>query len=134
MDNLNTMSQQPASNKTVLLIEDDPMLTKMYQTKFESEGYKVLIALNGEEGLNTALLEDVGIIILDLLMPKLSGLDFLTKLRQEPKGKEIPVLVLTNLTQKEDQQKASDLGVKEYLVKSNLTPTQVLEKVNLYLK
>lgn len=128
------MSQQPASNKTVLLIEDDPMLTKMYQTKFESEGYKVLIALNGEEGLNTALLEDVGIIILDLLMPKLSGLDFLTKLRQEPKGKEIPVLVLTNLTQKEDQQKASDLGVKEYLVKSNLTPTQVLEKVNLYLK
>lgn len=118
---------------TVLLIEDDLLLVKMYQTKFTLEGFNCLVANDGEEGLKLALENGVDFIILDIMLPKLSGLDVLEKLQQDPKGKEIPVVVLTNLTQQEEAQKALALGAKEYLIKANLTPKDVVEKVRQYL-
>jgi DNA-binding response OmpR family regulator len=128
-------SQAPTSSdkKTVLLIEDDPFLVKMYKEKFEVEGFNTLIAEDGLEGLRLATTQNIDIIILDILIPKLSGIDLLTRLRKDPKGVSIPVLVLTNLTQKEDEVKTASMGVKEYLVKSDYTPSQVVEKVRMYL-
>jgi CheY-like chemotaxis protein len=66
-------------------------------------------------------------------MPQLSGIDMLEKLRATTRGKEIPVIVLTNLSEKDEEEKAKDLGVKEYLLKANLTPSEVVEKVKKYL-
>ena len=117
----------------ILLVEDDPLLVKMYKAKFTNEGYGVIGALDGEAGLNLALKGGIDIIILDVMMPKLSGIDLLARLRQDDRGKDIPVLMLTNLTQEEEAKKALSLGAKEYLIKANLTPSQVVEKVRKYI-
>jgi DNA-binding response OmpR family regulator len=125
---------EPTSNApTVLFIEDDPLLLKMYETKFKSEGLRVLAAQDGEEGLKLASSERVDLIILDLMMPKLSGLDMLERLKSQAHGKSHVVIVLTNLTKEEEIKRAMDLGVKEYLVKADLTPNEVAAKVKAYL-
>ena len=125
--------RQEVSTPTVLFIEDDPLLLKMYETKFKSEGLRVLSAQDGEEGLKLATSERVDLIILDLMMPKLSGLDMLERLRQQSHGKSHLVIVLTNLTKEDEIKRAMDLGVKEYLVKADLTPNEVAAKVKAYL-
>lgn len=127
---------QPAvspSQKTILIVEDDPLLVKMYSTKFGKEGFSVLTAQDGEEGLQMALNNKADFIILDVMMPKLSGIDLLTKLRSDPAHTQVPVIVLTNLTQKEEALKVQNLNVKEYLVKANFTPSEVVNKVKQYL-
>jgi DNA-binding response OmpR family regulator len=120
------------SKKIILLIEDDPFLVKMYKEKFEMEGFSTIIAEDGLEGLKQAQEASVDLILLDILIPKLSGVDLLARLRNNPKGANIPVIVLTNLTEKEDV-KLAGLKVKEYLVKADYTPSQVVEKVRIYL-
>lgn len=119
--------------EVILIVEDDPLLVKMYSTKFAKEGYTVLTASDGEEGLNLALTNHLDFMVLDVMMPKLSGIDMLTKLRQNPKGANIPAIVLTNLTQQAEAERLKTLGVKEYLVKANLTPSEVVSKVKQYL-
>ncbi|OGM04414.1 hypothetical protein A3E15_01165 [Candidatus Woesebacteria bacterium RIFCSPHIGHO2_12_FULL_42_9] len=105
----------------------------MYQTKFESEGFKVISALDGEEGLSAALEQNVDLIILDIMMPRLSGLDMLSKYRQDVKGKGVPVIILTNLTREEEMKRAKELGVKEFIVKADYTPSEVVRKIKDYL-
>lgn len=124
---------QTETKRTILLVEDDPLLVKMYSTKFTKEGFNIIFAEDGEEGLKLALSQKIDFLLLDVMMPKLSGIDLLTKLRQDPKGKDIPVLVFSNLTQQEEAQKALGLGAKEYLIKANFTPSQLVEKVKKYL-
>lgn len=124
---------QTPKKPLILLIEDDSLLIKMYKTKFVSEGFEVLVAEEGESGLKMALENPVSFIILDVMMPKLSGIEVLENLRQNPKGKAIPVIVLSNLDREEKAKKALSLGAKEFLVKANFTPTQVVEKVRKYL-
>ena len=119
--------------KTILLIEDDPLLVKMYQTKFENEGYQVLVATDGEEGLKAVIEGKADLIILDLMMPKISGIELLTRLQSGKAAKVMPVLVLTNLTQEEEKSKLMALGVKEYLIKANYTPTQVVDIIRKYI-
>lgn len=123
---------QEQAKKTLLIVEDDPLLTKMYKTKLESEGYGVVIAQDGLEGLNVAKKGGIDLIILDIMMPQLSGIDLLEKLRKIPKGKNIPVVVLTNLASKEEETRAASLGVKEYLVKADQTPSQLVEVIEKY--
>jgi DNA-binding response OmpR family regulator len=125
----NAVSKQPR----ILIVEDDPLLVKMYTTKFSREGFAVVSAQDGEEGLEAALNTPIDFMILDVMMPRLSGIDMLERLRANPKGKDIPAIVLTNLTQKEEAVKLQALGVKEYLVKASLTPSEVVEKVKQYL-
>lgn len=117
----------------ILLVEDDPLIVKMYQAKFINEGFQVIIAENGVKGLEMALGNKVDFIVLDIMMPRLSGIDLLEKLRDDPKGKNIPVVVLTNLTEKEEEEKALKLGAKEYLLKANLTPGEIVERVKKHL-
>lgn len=133
MDQPNQPLQPTSARPTILLIEDDPLLIKMYSTKFAKEGFEVLNAHDGEEGLRMALDNKVDFMIVDVMMPKLSGSDMLVSLRQSEKGKSIPAIVLSNLTQQEEAAKLQSLGVKEYLVKANLTPSEVVEKVKKYL-
>jgi CheY-like chemotaxis protein len=117
----------------ILLVEDDPLLVKMYVTKFGMEGYQIDTAGDGVEGLAKATATKPDFIILDVMMPKMSGTDMLAKLRETEIGKDIPVLVLTNLTKQDEAVKLQALGVKEYLVKAMLTPADVVAKVRQYL-
>lgn len=126
------VSQAPGP--LLFLAEDDPLLTKMYSAKFAKEGFRLLTAGDGQAAYDTITKNKPDFLILDVMMPKLSGLELLEKLRQDPGYKSIPVMMLTNLTQKEEAQKALDLGAKEYLIKANLTPSQVVEKVKLHLR
>jgi len=105
----------------------------MYKTKLINEGFEVLTASDGQEGLEMALKSAPQAIILDIMMPKLSGLDMLKQLRADSAGSKIPVIVISNLSQENEAEEARRLGAKEYLVKANFTPKEVIEKVKQYL-
>ncbi len=128
------ITRQENQTPVVLVIEDDPILTKMYSEKFTNEGFKVLTALDGESGLEMALNNKVDIILLDVMLPRMSGIDLLKKLREHEKGKNTLVVVLTNLTDPAEKERALNLGVKDYLVKAMQNPGQVVTKVKDRLK
>lgn len=113
----------------ILVIEDDPILSKMYSEKFSNEGYKVLTAMDGETGLDMAINNKIDIILLDVMLPRVSGIDLLKKLREHEKGKNTLVVVLTNLADPDEKKRALNLGVKDYLVKAMQNPGQVVDKV-----
>lgn len=117
----------------VLLVEDDTLLSNMYKVKFENEGYSVDTAGDGEQGLNKALENDYDVIVLDLMMPKISGIDMLQSLVTQKENFTTPVLVLTNLNQKDEQLKAQELGAKDYILKADLTPSQLVERIQRLL-
>jgi two-component system phosphate regulon response regulator PhoB/two-component system alkaline phosphatase synthesis response regulator PhoP len=119
----------------VLLVEDDSMLVDMYSLKFDGEGFEVWKAGNGIEGLKA--LEEHGmpdIILLDVIMPQMDGFTMLQQLKSQAKFKDVPVILLTNLGQDNDVKRGMELGATDYLVKANLTPAQVVEKVHAILK
>lgn len=126
-------SQTRLEGKVILLVEDDPVLSRMYKEKFTFEGFDVLTARDGEEALKVATEQKVDIILLDIMLPRMSGTDFLERFRKEPKGREIPVVALTNLAAQEEKEKALKLGVREYLVKAMQTPDNVVEKIKNHL-
>jgi len=128
-----TTQAQTNQPKLLMIVEDDPLLIKMYKTKIVSEGYRVVAAQDGEEGLKKAIESKPDGIILDVMMPKLSGIDMLERLRRDPHGKSIPVIVISNLSQEAESNKAKELGANEYLVKANYTPKEVIEHLKQYL-
>lgn len=121
------------NGKVLLLVEDDPLLINMYQTKFSSEGFQVFTATDGQTGLTLAKSEKPHIIILDIMMPQLDGIEVLRQLKKDPGLKNVPVLMLSNLSELAKQKEAMNLGAKEFLVKANLTPTQVVAKIKQHL-
>jgi DNA-binding response OmpR family regulator len=126
-------SASGTNSAVILLVEDDPVLSKMYTEKFKFEGFNVLSAGNGEDGLKIALSGKVDLILLDLMLPRLSGNELLAKLREDPKGKDIKVIALTNLAEQEEKERAMQLGCKEYLIKAMQTPEEVVNKVKSYI-
>ncbi|MBI3671762.1 response regulator [Candidatus Azambacteria bacterium] len=118
-------------NKKVLIIEDDSFLSDMYKTKFSSDGFDVTMADDGETGIK--LLKEglrPAIILLDIVMPKLDGIETLTVIKKMDDVKNIPVIMLTNLGQKEEIDRAMALGAASYLIKANYTPSEVVKKVS----
>lgn len=117
----------------IFLVEDDPLLVKMYEKKFTLEKFDVEIALDGQQAidkLNTNTNKYIpDVVLLDIMMPKLNGLDVLKQMKETPALKDIPVIMLTNLSSSDDIKKSMALGAHSYLVKSDYTPTQVVEKV-----
>jgi len=119
----------------ILLIEDDPFLLSMYSTKFELEGYIVLSGSDGETGLRLASKEKgIDVILLDILMPKMNGFEVLEKLKAEVETKDVPVILLTNLNQKDEIEKGLSLGADDYLIKAHFMPSEVVEKIKKVLK
>lgn len=119
--------------KTILLIEDDQILLRMYTKKFENEGFNVLVATDGEEGLKIleAASPKPSIILADVMLPKMNGFEFLEKCKQNEATKNIPIILLTNLGGGEqDREKGKSLGAADYLIKSEITPTEIIGKVN----
>ena len=118
----------------ILLVEDDPLLVKMYQTKLKIEGFEVVIAGDGLEGWELVQKEDPDFMVLDMMMPKLSGLELLQKIRDDENLKLIPTIMLSNMNRAEEMEKAQKLGVKEFILKANFTPGQIIEKIRQYMK
>lgn len=120
----------------VLIIEDDPLISRMYQRVFEFEGFEVTMARDGEEGIKKlkGLDHKPVMILLDVMMPKKSGIDVLTELKSDTKTKAIPVVVLTNLSGTADAEKALGLGAVKFIVKSQNTPKEVVSQIREILK
>ena len=117
---------------TILLIEDDLPMVKMYSTKLKIEGFQVVVANDGEEGLAKLKEQSPSLVLLDLMVPKVGGMDVLEQMRASEKLKNVPVVILSNLSQEDDIQKAKEYGVKDFLIKSNYTPSQVVKIVKSY--
>lgn len=126
--------QVAAGGPLILIVEDDPSLSKMYALKFKNEGFRVSVARDGAKGLELAASEHPNAILLDMMLPKYSGIEFLEQLQQHLRTISIPIIALSNLTEKQEADLALKLGVKEYLAKATNTPEQVVEKVKKYLK
>ncbi len=114
-----------------LIIEDDEFLSDMYKTKFSQEGFEVFTASDGVEALEKLSAKEIepDVILLDVVMPKMDGIEVLEKLKSDDNLKSIPVIMLTNLGQQEEIEKALSVGAKDYLVKANYTPSEVVRKV-----
>lgn len=118
----------------ILIIEDDALLSRMYQTIFATNGYEVVLATDGEEGLSQARQTEPTLILLDIMMPKLNGLEVLERLKGDPGLRAIPVVVLTNLAGSADVQAALQLGAVRYIIKSENRPKQVEETIREILR
>ena len=118
----------------VLIVEDDVFLAGIYQKKFELEGFKVSLSDNGEKALVDAKRKQPDIILLDILLPKLDGFAVLEKLKADSATKEVPVILLTNLGQKDDVEKGLALGAVDYLIKAHFKPSETVAKVKKALK
>jgi len=116
-------------NAKLLLVEDDIPLRDMYQARLVMDGYEVILASNGEEALARAVEDKPDLILLDIMMPKISGFDVLEILKSTPETKKIPVIVLTALIQEEDIKRAISGGAADYIIKSQSTPAEVIEKI-----
>lgn len=123
------------SNKDtkILLVEDDSFLASVYATKFELEGFTVLHAPDGEAGLKMAEKSQPDIILLDILMPKMDGFEALHRLKMDEKLVNIPVIMLTNLGQKEDVERCLKEGAVDYLIKAHFVPGEAVKKVRKIL-
>jgi len=113
----------------IAIIEDDPVISQMYRMKFESDGFDVQLANNGKRGVALVEAFTPDIILLDLQMPEMDGAEALTVIRKNEWGKNIPVIILTNMGEEESPKEIRALGIHSYIVKADLTPRQVVERV-----
>lgn len=113
----------------IAIIEDDATISQMYRLKFEADGFDVRLANNGQIGVELAKEFLPDIILLDLQMPEMNGVEALKLIRELEWGKNIPVIILTNLSEEEAPHELKQLHVSSYIVKANSTPRQVVERV-----
>lgn len=119
--------------KKILLVEDDDSLATVYLTRLQAENFEVERVPNGEEALAATLRFKPDLILLDVMMPKVSGFDVLDILRNTPETGTIKVIMLTALSQEADQQRAKELGVNDYLVKSQVVIADVVDRIKFHL-
>jgi len=117
----------------VAIVEDDTAISQMYRIKFEAEGYDVDTAENGFLGLKLAESMKPDIILLDLMMPEMNGIEMLTALRKSSWGQSIKVIILTNMGEQEVPEEIRALGVSDFILKADMTPRQVAEIVKKQL-
>ena len=123
---------QPAAKK-ILLVEDDDALANVYVTRLQAEGFNVKRVPNGEDALATALEYRPALILLDVMMPKVSGFDVLDILRNTPETTNVKVIMLTALSQDSDKDRANQLGADDYLVKSQVVIADVVDRIRYHL-
>lgn len=120
--------------KKILIVEDETTLLKMLTSQLTADEFTVITALNGKQGLEKALNEKPDLMLLDLLMPVMDGLTMLKSLRENPRIKDTPVIVLTNFMTKEYISEAKKLGCKDYILKSDFNPNDISRLVKMALK
>lgn len=117
----------------IAIIEDDPVINQMYRMKFEASGFAVSTASDGQVGVDLVAKVKPDIILLDIQMPYMRGDEALAKIRATDAGKTVPVIILTNVGKEEAPAALKNLGVSRYIVKAELTPSQVVERVKATL-
>ncbi len=123
----------PEKKQNILVVEDDKFLIKAYNIKFTRAGFNVITATDGAIGLELAKSELPELILLDLMLPKIDGFEFLKRMAVDESLKAIPVIILSNLGQQTDKERALALGAKEYLIKADYSLDEIIEKVNTYI-
>ncbi|GAC1498933.1 MAG: hypothetical protein NVS1B10_01110 [Candidatus Saccharimonadales bacterium] len=119
--------------KRILLVEDDDGLASVYVTRLQAEGFDTRRVSNGEEALASALSYHPDLIVLDVMMPKVSGFDVLDILRNTPETANLKIIMLTALSQESDQERAKTLGADDYLVKSQVVIADVVDRIRHHL-
>lgn len=123
----------PLHPKRILLVEDDDALASTYLMRLEAEGFEVRRVSNGEDALAAAKEYKPNLIVLDAMMPKVSGFDVLDILRNTPETANLKVIMLTALSQESDKQRAQGLGVDDYMVKSQVVMSDVVDRIKYHL-
>lgn len=118
----------------ILIVEDDKFLRELIVKKLTKEGYEVSEAIDGEEGIKKIKSEKPDLILLDLILPGIDGFEVLSKMKDDPLLSSTPVIILSNLGQKEDVEKGLKLGAIDYLIKAHFTPGEIIEKIRANLK
>jgi two-component system phosphate regulon response regulator PhoB len=119
--------------KRILLVEDDDALASVYLVRLQAEGFDVRRVSNGEDALAAAISYRPDLVLLDVMMPKVSGFDVLDILRNTPETANLKIVMLTALSQESDKQRATALGVDDYLVKSQVVITDVIDRIKFHL-
>ena len=117
----------------LIIIEDDPFLLSILAEKLKEAGFSIEMAADGEDGLNKIKSEDFDLVLLDIVLPKIDGFKILEELRGDNQLKKIPVIILSNLYDKNNIDKAILLGAKEYIVKAYNTPEEIVLKIKSFL-
>jgi len=115
--------------KKILIVEDDKFLRELISQKLLKEEYDVLEAMDGEKGLRSIKGEKPDLILLDLILPGIDGFEVLSRMKEDEGSEQIPVIVLSNLGQKEDIERALKLGAKDYMIKAHFTPNEIIVKI-----
>ena len=123
----------PEEPQRIAIIEDDTAISQMYRIKFEAEGYTVDTAENGKVGLDLIKSMKPDMVLLDLMMPEMTGDEMLAKLRETDWGKDLKVIILTNMGEQEVPENVKNLGVSAFILKANMTPRQVADLVKTHL-
>ena len=118
----------------ILIVEDDTFISRMYEAKLVNLGYEAKIAENGQDGLRVMQEWLPDLVLLDLILPILDGFEFLKQIKADNNLKNIPIIVLSNLDQKENIEKGISLGASDYIIKAQFTPSEVVEKIEKCLK
>lgn len=120
--------------KKILIIEDDKFLRRVITQKLTKEGYDISEAIDGEKGIKKLEEKKVDLVLLDLILPGIDGFEVLAKLKKNPKLSKIPVIILSNLGQKEDIDKGLKMGAVDYLIKAHFTPGEIIERIEVAMK
>jgi DNA-binding response OmpR family regulator len=120
--------------KNILIIEDDKFLRDLIVQKVAKEGFNVSAAIDGEDGVKKIKEEKPDLVLLDLILPGIDGFEVLAQVREEESLKSLPVIILSNLGQREDVEKGLRLGAIDYLVKAHFTPGEIIYKIRQHLK
>lgn len=114
---------------TILVVEDESAAVLALGDVLKGEGFEVLTAVNGKEGLATAIAKRPDMILADLKMPEMGGMEMVAQLRNDPWGKDVPIMILTNASDGESVQQAQDLGALEYFVKGDMHMTDIIARI-----
>lgn len=122
------------NKKKIMIVEDDIFISDIYQMKFNQEGFEVSLATSGVDALQQLQNVIPDIILLDIMMPEMDGVETLKEIKKIEKIKDIPIIMLTNISEREKVKECFQYGLNDYLIKSNFTPSEVVEKINLLLE
>lgn len=118
----------------ILIIEDDKFLRELIAQKLIKESYDIAEAVDGEKGIKAVKDEKPDLVLLDLILPGIDGFEVLAKMKEDPMLAEIPVIILSNLGQKDDIERGLKMGANDYLIKAHFTPGEIIEKIKTALK
>ena len=119
--------------KKILLVEDEEIIYSLLKKKLNQQGYEVSIATDGKEGLEKIEREKPDLVLLDIIMPKMGGFEVMEEMKKKEELKDIPVIVISNSGQPVELDKARSLGAKDWLIKTEFDPQEVIEKVKKYI-